>query len=101
MLAEVDAAEGMQRAALRLDADQAQTDLQPPSQYLKDFFDCRRAVVARSGKCVSHGDARRGARRWRPCSAFTQFRQMYALLAAMIRHELDREALLPRRTPQA
>jgi SNF2 family DNA or RNA helicase len=106
MLAEVDAADGMQRRGLVLSTlIKLKQICNHPSQYLKDFnFELPGApVVARSGKCVrliemldevlASGEQ---------ALVFTQFRQMGALLASMIRHELDREPLFFHGgTPQA
>ena len=106
MLAEVDAAEGMQRRGLVLSTlIKLKQICNHPSQYLKDFnADLPGApVTARSGKCVrliEMLDEVLGA--GDQALVFTQFRQMGALLAAMIRHDLNREPLFFHGgTPQA
>jgi SNF2 family DNA or RNA helicase len=106
MLAEVEAAEGMQRRGLVLSTlIKLKQICNHPSQYLKDVGadSPEPAAFNRSGKCVrlrelleealANGDQ---------ALIFTQFRQMGGLLAAMLRHQLDREVLfLHGGTPQA
>jgi SNF2 family DNA or RNA helicase len=97
MLAEVDSAEGIQRRGLVLSTlVKLKQICNHPSQYLKDYNPELPGppVVARSGKCVRLiemlDEVLAGGEQ---ALVFTQFRQMGMLLAAMLRHELDREVL--------
>lgn len=106
MLAEVDAAEGIQRRGLVLSTlIKLKQICNHPSQYLKDHnFDLAAPpAAARSGKCqrlLEMMDEAIGA--GDQALVFTQFRQMGALLAAMLRHSLDKEVLFFHGgTPQA
>jgi SNF2 family DNA or RNA helicase len=107
MLTEVDHAQGMQRRGLVLSTlVKLKQICNHPAQYLKQqdphahphphahTHDAPPPSPARSGKCVrlielltevlAAGDQ---------ALVFTQFRQMGEILAAMLRHELDREVL--------
>jgi len=106
MLAEVDAAEGIQRRGLVLSTlIKLKQICNHPSQYLKDhnFDSAVPPAAARSGKCqrlLEMMDEAIGA--GDQALVFTQFRQMGALLSAMLRHSLDKEVLFFHGgTPQA
>jgi SNF2 family DNA or RNA helicase len=106
MLGEVEAAEGMQRRGLVLSTlIKLKQICNHPSQYLRDHAadSAEPPQIYRSGKCVrlvelleqalDNGDQ---------ALIFTQFRQMGALLASMLRHRLEREVLFFHGgTPQA
>ncbi len=100
MLEEVERAEGIQRRGLVLATlIKLKQVCNHPSQFLKDASGGVNAAVipevARSGKCtrlvemleevVASGES---------ALVFTQFREMAEMLAAMLRHVLDRDVLL-------
>lgn len=98
MLGEVDRARGMRRRGLVLASlVKLKQVCNHPSQFLKDH-DPASAVppsAARSGKCLRLvqmlDEVLAGGEQ---ALVFTQFRQMALLLASMLRHDLDREALV-------
>jgi SNF2 family DNA or RNA helicase len=105
MLAEVEAAEGMQRRGLVLSTlIKLKQICNHPAQYLKDHSPDSPEPPAfnRSGKCVRMMELLEQALdAGDQALIFTQFRQMGSLLAAMLRHRLDRDVLfLHGGTPQ-
>jgi SNF2 family DNA or RNA helicase len=97
MLAEVEAAEGMQRRGLVLSTlIKLKQICNHPSQYLKDHSadSGEPPLIHRSGKVVRLVELLEQAIDAGDQSLiFTQFRQMGGLLASMLRHRLDREVL--------
>lgn len=104
MLEEVERAEGIQRRGLVLATlIKLKQVCNHPSQFLKDALmggsgGVNSAVipeVARSGKCVRLVEMLDEVVASGECAlVFTQFREMAEMLAAMLRHELDRDVLL-------
>jgi SNF2 family DNA or RNA helicase len=97
MLAEVDGAEGIHRRGLVLSTlVRLKQICNHPAQYLKDYNPELPGppVAARSGKCVRLLEMLEEVMAsGEQALVFTQFRQMGMLLAAMLRHHLDREVL--------
>ncbi len=97
MLAEVDGAEGIHRRGLVLSTlVRLKQICNHPAQYLKDYNPELPGppVSTRSGKCVRLLEMLEEVlASGEQALVFTQFRQMGMLLAAMLRHHLDREVL--------